>query len=71
MLGGDEMINKSRTPEIMGDAAHAIFCSSPKHNTGQFWVDDEVMVGTGVHDLSKYRVKEDVAEHELIPDFFV
>ena len=71
MLGGDDMMDRSRTPEIMGDAAHAIFCSDAKRNTGQFWVDDEVMVGTGTHDLKKYRVNPEIEEHELIPDFFV
>jgi citronellol/citronellal dehydrogenase len=71
MLGGQEMIDKSRTPEIMGDAAHAIFCSDSTKNTGNFWVDDEVLVNVGVRDLSKYRVNQDTPEHELIPDFFV
>jgi citronellol/citronellal dehydrogenase len=71
ILGGEEMMDKSRTPEIMGDAAHAILCSDGKRNTGNFWVDDVVLAGTGVTDLSKYRVNPDVAEHELVPDFFV
>ena len=71
MLGGQKMIDKSRTPEIMGDAAYAIFCSDSKRNTGNFWVDDEVLVSVGTRDFSKYRVNQDTPEHELIPDFFV
>ena len=71
MLGGEKMIAKSRTPEIMGDAAHAIFCSDSTRNTGNFWVDDEVLVSVGVRDFTKYRVNPDTPEHELIPDFFV
>jgi hypothetical protein len=30
-----------------------------------------VLAGTGVTDLAKYRVNPNVAEHELVPDFFV
>ena len=71
ILGGDAMMDKSRTPDIMGDAAHAILCSDGKRNTGNFWVDDVVLAGMGITDLSKYRVNPDVAEHELCPDFFV
>ena len=67
----EKMIDKSRTPEIMGDAAYAIFCSDSKRNTGNFWVDDEVLVSVGTRDFSKYRVNQDTPEHELIPDFFV
>lgn len=71
LLGGEEMMNKSRTPEIMGDAAHIILTSDGKKNTGNFWIDDVVLAGTGVTDLAKYRVNPNVAEHELVPDFFV
>jgi citronellol/citronellal dehydrogenase len=48
ILGGDEMMRRSRSAEIMADAAHAIVCSDGKANTGNFWIDDEVMVGTGL-----------------------
>lgn len=71
ILGGEVMMNKSRTPDIMGDAAHAIIASDASHNTGNFWIDDVVLAGTGVTDLAKYRVNPEVAEHELVPDFFV
>lgn len=71
VLGGEAMMDKSRSPEIMGDAAHAIVASDGKRNTGNFWVDDVVLAGIGVTDLSKYRVNPNVAEHELVPDFFV
>lgn len=47
ILGGDEMMKKSRTADIMADAAHIILCSDGSRNTGNFWIDDEVMVGTG------------------------
>lgn len=70
-LGGETLMNRSRTPDIMSDAAHVILCSSATANTGNFWIDDEVLVSTGVFDLSKYRYNKEVPEHELCPDFFV
>ena len=40
MLGGDEMMRRSRTPEIMADAAYAILTCPSKAVTGQFFVDE-------------------------------
>lgn len=71
VLGGDDMMRRSRTTEIMADAAHVILCSDGKRNTGNFWIDDEVMVGSGAVDLSKYRVDQTIPEHDLCPDLFV
>ena len=67
MLGGDEMMKASRTPEIMADAAHAIF-SRGLEVTGRFFIDDEVLREAGVTDLNRYRVDPTV---EPLPDFFV
>jgi citronellol/citronellal dehydrogenase len=47
ILGGDDMMRRSRTAEIMADAAYVLMCSDSRRNTGNFWIDDEVMVGTG------------------------
>lgn len=71
LLGGDTLTRLSRTPEIMGDAAHAILTSNSKTCTGNFFIDDEVMASIGVTDLSKYNVTEGLPQHELAPDFFV
>lgn len=70
LLGGDEAVRASRKPEIMADAAHAIFSSPAKECTGQFFIDDEVLANTGVHDLSQYNVDPAVPQHALMPDFF-
>src|ERR1700755_2362847 len=43
LLGGDSSIRGSRKPEIMGDAAHAIFTKPAREFTGQFCIDDEVL----------------------------
>jgi citronellol/citronellal dehydrogenase len=67
MLGGQAMMDNSRTPEIMGDAAIAIL-SQPVTATGRFYVDEEVLRATGVTDFSKYAVKPGAPLH---PDFFL
>ena len=68
LLGGDTMANSSRTPEIMADAAHAILTKPSREVSGNFFVDDEVLAGEGVTDLSKYSVTPGA---QLTPDFFV
>jgi len=67
LLGGDEAMAKARTPEIMGDAAHAIFCRPARECTGNFFIDDEILEG----DLSRYRAGEGGSEDDLIMDLFV
>jgi citronellol/citronellal dehydrogenase len=55
LLGGDEAMARSRTPQIMADAAHAILARAPTERTGQQLIDDEVLAGAGVTDLSVYQ----------------
>jgi len=55
----------------MGDAAYVILTSNSKKTTGNFFIDDEVMISVGVEEFSKYRIDPTVKETELIPDFFV
>lgn len=54
LLGGDETVARSRTPQIMADAAHAILTRDPATCTGNFFIDDEVLAESGVTDLSVY-----------------
>ena len=68
LLGGEELMRKSRKPEIMADAAYEIFKRPAREFSGNFCVDDEVLESAGVTDLSSYSV-DPVAE--LAPDFFV
>jgi len=68
LLGGEATLRGSRTPDIMGDAAHAILTRPSRQCTGNYFVDDEVLRAEGVTDLSKYQ---SVPGAELIPDFFV
>jgi citronellol/citronellal dehydrogenase len=68
LLGGDAMMRASRTPEIMADAAYAIFTKPAREFTGHFCIDDKVLYADGVRDFERYRVDPKVA---LMSDFFV
>lgn len=68
MLGGEAMMNASRKPEIMADAAWAILTRDAKTTNGTFFVDDEVLRSEGIEDLDPYSV---VPGADLMPDFFV
>jgi citronellol/citronellal dehydrogenase len=70
LLGGDAAMARSRRPEIMADAAYAIFCRPARECTGNFFIDDEVLAEAGVTDLSGYRYG-DAAEEDLALDLFV
>ena len=68
LLGGDAMIQASRTPEIMADAAYFILQRESSECTGNFFIDDEVLTMEGVYDFRKYAVDPNV---KPMPDFFV
>ena len=68
VLGGEELMNISRKPEIMADAAYEIFIKDSKEFTGNFCIDDIVLHESGVKDFTKYA---DVSFEKLAPDFFV
>ena len=68
LLGGDELAKRSRKPEIVADAAHVILTKPSREFSGNFCLDDEVLEGAGISDLSAYAVDPSM---ELAPDFFV
>lgn len=68
LLGGDAMMRASRRPEIVADAAHAIFTTPARELTGQFLIDDTLLWERGMRDFDHYRVDPAVA---LMQDFFV
>ena len=65
---GDAVMRASRTPDILADAAHAIFLKDAKTFTGNFLIDDTFLFSNGVRDFDRYRVDPGV---DLEPDFFV
>jgi citronellol/citronellal dehydrogenase len=67
-LAGDEGMRRCRTPDILADAAHAIFNKSAGDFTGNFLIDDTFLGENGIKDFDKYRVDP---TKDLMPDFFV
>ena len=59
---------RSRSPEIMADAAHAILSRPSREFTGQFVLDELLLREQGVTDFSHYQVTPGGA---LTPDLFV
>ncbi|MDW5443972.1 NAD(P)-dependent oxidoreductase [Polaromonas sp. SM01] len=57
-----------RKPEILSDAAY-LMLTSTDFNTGNFYIDDELLAAHGVTDLDKYAVTP--GTKKFIPDFFV
>ena len=67
LLGGDEAMAMSRTPEIVADAARVVLEQDPRTATGNAYIDDEVLACAGITDLARYRA----GEGELALDLFV
>jgi citronellol/citronellal dehydrogenase len=70
LIAGADARRRTRSPQIVADAAHWILTQPSRKVTGRFFVDDEVLRHAGVTDFSHYR-HPDVAEAELMPDFFL
>jgi len=62
-------VSKCRTPEILADAAWHILTSDATTTTGNFFIDDALLVQHGVTDFDRYSVTP--GNREFIPDFFV
>lgn len=68
LLGGQMLMNMSRTPEIMADAAWYILSKSSAECSGNTFIDEQVLAIEGIVDLSKYSV---VPGAKLYSDLFV
>jgi citronellol/citronellal dehydrogenase len=67
-LGGDAMMQSSRTPAIMADAAFSILSQESKSCTGNFFIDEDVLQKDGITDFTKYAVDP---TKTLFKDLFV
>jgi citronellol/citronellal dehydrogenase len=54
LLGGDEAMGKARKPEVYADAAYAVVTKPARDYTGQSLLCEDVLVESGVTDLSVY-----------------
>lgn len=68
LLGGADSMSRSRTPDIVADAAHVVLTSRDRSITGQTLLDDDLLATVGVTDLSRYS--EGTGE-QLVPDIFL
>ncbi|TGP55160.1 NAD(P)-dependent oxidoreductase [bacterium M00.F.Ca.ET.230.01.1.1] len=68
LLGGATVAAMSRSPDIVADAAYAIFMRPSREATGNFYIDEEVLRAEGVTDFSVYAPG---AADQLAGDFFV
>jgi citronellol/citronellal dehydrogenase len=68
LLGGDQVVNMSRTPDILAEAAYRVFHKPARAFSGNFLIDDTFLAAEGVTDFDRYRVDP---HQPLLPDFFV
>ncbi|MEJ7912168.1 MAG: NAD(P)-dependent oxidoreductase [Chitinophagaceae bacterium] len=54
LLGGDFLMQRSRKPEIVADAAFAIVSKSKDLCTGNFFIDEAVLQQEGITDFEQY-----------------
>jgi citronellol/citronellal dehydrogenase len=68
LLGGDALMQMSRKPEIVADAAWAVLSKPSRECTGNFFIDEDVLKKDGVTDLEKYAVDP---SQQLMTDIFL
>lgn len=68
LLGGDSLMQKSRTPDIVADAAYYILQKPSNECTGNFFIDEEVLKKEGLTDFSHYAVNP---QETLMNDLFI
>jgi citronellol/citronellal dehydrogenase len=68
LLGGDAVMRQARKPDIVADAAYAVFEKPARGFTGRFLIDDTFLAEEGVTDFDRYRVDP---SQPLTRDFFV
>lgn len=62
------MLDASRKPSIVADAAHIILTSNSREVTGNFFIDEELLKAHGVENFDDYALK---AGARLFPDLYV
>ena len=69
LLGGEKVASISRSPDIVADAAYAIFNRPSRETTGNFFIDEEVLRAAGRHRFFRLRAGRQAGK--LAGDFFV
>lgn len=68
LLGGDQLIQMSRTPQILADCVSIIVQKPSSECTGNFFIDEALLAAEGITDLSSYAVNP---SQPLYKDLFV
>jgi citronellol/citronellal dehydrogenase len=68
LLGDESTVAHARKPDIVADAAWYILTEPSTECTGNFFIDDEVLMKNGICDFTKYSVDPKAT---LIRDFFL
>lgn len=68
LLGGEAVMARARSPEIVADAAHLILTRESRSYSGNFALDEDVLRESGVTDFSGYAAGP---EDQLLADLFV
>lgn len=68
LLGGDFLIQRSRTPNIVADAAFYILRRPSFDCTGNFFIDEEVLKEEGITDFNDYAIN---SSQKLMQDLFL
>jgi citronellol/citronellal dehydrogenase len=68
LLGGDALMQMSRKPEIIADAAYYILSRASSRCTGNTFIDEKVLEAECITDLDGYAVKPG---SNLFPDLFL
>lgn len=63
-----QILQASRTPKIMSDAAYEVLTSDSRQVTGNFFIDEDVLKAHGIKDFSEYAINPSVP---LFEDLFV
>jgi citronellol/citronellal dehydrogenase len=63
-----QILEASRKPAIVADAAYGILTSNSREVTGNFFVDEDFLRTRGVSDFSQYAINPSA---KLFPDFFL
>ncbi len=57
VIGGDFLMQRSRTPAIVADAAYHLLSKDAKTYTGKLMLDEDVLKEEGITDLAAYAVQ--------------
>jgi citronellol/citronellal dehydrogenase len=68
LLGGSEVVRRSRHTSIVADAAHVVLTTPPAELSGKCLIDEDVLREAGVTDFEPYAVEAGAA---LFPDLFL